>query len=174
MKKGFKKYAIVSASVFFVALFAVGAFAMPGFFGHPKNGPGPWQNNASIAINNAISGNDFNAFQDAVTAYGIKRFENTTQEQFNALVTTYQNRIQLQAELNQTRQDINNAIKNNDYASWKQAMTDWFNKMTSQDMFSRAVARYDNQTNKTKMGWNIGRMPRLGYATFMPHHMRRW
>ena len=62
--KNTKKYAIISGFVIFAALFAVGAFAMPGIFGHQNMPSGP--SNASIAINSAISGGDFSAFQVAV------------------------------------------------------------------------------------------------------------
>jgi hypothetical protein len=170
--KNTKKYAIISGFVIFAALFAVGAFAMPGIFGHQNMPSGP--SNASIAINSAISGGDFSAFQVAVSTYNITRFENITQEQFNNLVSAYKSRNQMQADMNQTRNDINNAIKNNDYGSWKQAMTDWFNRMTGQNVFNRIVGRYNNSTNVT--GWHLGRTPRgqmpgLGHGA-MPNHMR--
>jgi len=188
MKKNVKIYTIAGAFVILTALFATGVFAMPsGIFGH-QGGPGQYgQNNASLEIRNAIAAGDFGAFQNAVTTYNITWYENTTQDQFNNLVTAYQNRIQTQADMNQTRTDINNAIKSNDYAGWKQAMTDWFNRFITQDAFNKLVGRYNNSTNSTNnmMGWHFGgykgnAAPRgpgfmpsgQSYASYAPGHMR--
>ncbi|MEI6672191.1 MAG: hypothetical protein WCL02_02260 [bacterium] len=67
------------------------------------------------AMENAIANKDFAAFQAVHTKYGITM--NITQDQFNEMIAA-------KTEMDTLHKNINEAIKNGDYATWKKLNAD--------------------------------------------------
>ena len=132
------KSGLIIAIVLIVGLVTASAIAMA-YIGFGKGARGL----SNGDVQKALEAGDYNAFIQALKADNITapRLINMSEDTFNTLATGYKQSEQKIADMQARNQQIQQAIQNNDYNTWKQAMT----PNLSQDRFNTLVAQYQKR-----------------------------